>query len=356
MVLTIHCSGSPYEIGHTHGSQAAGLVKGSLAFYRHFFHKSAHLEWDRVIAVAQQFAGHLESQHARYIEEMQGVADGAGVTFPDILALNVRTEIAYGMQADGCTAFAIHRKDVNGTTAFLAQNWDWNENQIPRIVRLRIAQEGKPGIEMMTEAGIIGKIGLNSAGVGVTLNAIAAKGVNFQKIPVHLALRRALECGSAQEAQDALSNEGIAAACHITIADQQRSIGLECTYKDVVLIEAVHGVNTHSNHLIRPHGVKDNMMLGDSKFRLGRVQDLLRDPNIEDSMTSEKLRVILRDEENYPYAICRAASQESNIATLFSIVMDLSRRNAWVKIGRPTANGEELTLSPDRELNGSNGA
>lgn len=344
MILTISCSGSPYEIGRAHGSQAADLVKGSLAFYRKFFQKSANLDWDRVVEVGQQFTKHLESRHPRYIEEMKGVADGAGVTFADILALNVRTEIGYGMQADGCTAFAVHKGD--GRAAFLAQNWDWNEDQIPHIVKLRIVQEGKPRIEMMSEAGIIGKIGLNSAGVGVTLNAIAARGVDHQKLPVHLALRRALECGSAQEAQDVLLGDGIAAACHITIADQRRSIGLECTYKDIVLVEPIHGVSTHSNHLIRPHAVKDKMMLGDSKFRLSRVQELLGGPDMEESVTSDKLSLVLKDEKNYPYAICRAPSQESNLATLFSIVMDLNLKNAWVKLGRPTAEGEELTLGP----------
>jgi hypothetical protein len=31
------------------------------------------------------------------LDEMQGVADGAGVNLPSIIALNVRTEITYGL-------------------------------------------------------------------------------------------------------------------------------------------------------------------------------------------------------------------------------------------------------------------
>jgi len=52
--------------------------------------------------------------------EMEGIAAGADVDFLDILALNVRTEIAYGMFSDGCTAFSW--KGTGGS--FLAQNWD----------------------------------------------------------------------------------------------------------------------------------------------------------------------------------------------------------------------------------------
>ena len=53
---------------------------------------------------------------------MQGVAKGAGVTFPDILALNVRTEVAFGNFSDGCTAFSWKGLE----SSILAQNWDWN--------------------------------------------------------------------------------------------------------------------------------------------------------------------------------------------------------------------------------------
>ena len=53
-----------------------------------------------------------------------GLAEGAGQPFLSILALNVRTEIAYGMEKkkenDGCTALSYY----SDGSAFLAQNWD----------------------------------------------------------------------------------------------------------------------------------------------------------------------------------------------------------------------------------------
>lgn len=39
----------------------------------------------------------LSSSWPHYIDEMRGVAEGAGVDFASVLALNVRTEIAFGM-------------------------------------------------------------------------------------------------------------------------------------------------------------------------------------------------------------------------------------------------------------------
>jgi len=51
---------------------------------------------------------------------MRGIAEGAGKTLADIIALNVRTEINFGLFSDGCTALSWLHKDAS----ILAQNWD----------------------------------------------------------------------------------------------------------------------------------------------------------------------------------------------------------------------------------------
>lgn len=50
----------------------------------------------------------------------QGVAAGSHYDVIDIIALNVRTEIAFGLFSDGCTSLYIKTEDK----AFLGQNWD----------------------------------------------------------------------------------------------------------------------------------------------------------------------------------------------------------------------------------------
>lgn len=206
---------------------------------------------------------------------------------------------------------------------------------------------------MMTEAGIIGKIGLNSSGVGVTLNAVKAKGVDFARLPVHLALRRALESDSHEEAAQVLEKLGVAAACHILIADPSSSVGLECTAFDVVRLEtrkqhASHGrrdVITHTNHFIEPHvGPEWPPDLPDSPFRLERIDELLEKEERE--LSFETIGEMLKDEANCPGSICRAHSGKDGFATLFSIIMDLNNRKAQVKMGRPTESAECLTLEP----------
>ncbi|KAK4999486.1 hypothetical protein LTR28_013356, partial [Elasticomyces elasticus] len=51
---------------------------------------------------------------------MEGIAAGAKQDVNSIIALNVRTEIAYGLFDDGCTALAWQSTG----NSYLAQNWD----------------------------------------------------------------------------------------------------------------------------------------------------------------------------------------------------------------------------------------
>jgi hypothetical protein len=75
---------------------------------------------------------------------MKGIAEGAGVKYEDILALNVRTEIAFGsFVSDGCTALSWLDKtkgEGKGQKSYLGQNWDWDVRYepflLPRVVFL----------------------------------------------------------------------------------------------------------------------------------------------------------------------------------------------------------------------------
>jgi isopenicillin-N N-acyltransferase like protein len=220
---------SPHALGVSHGTQAAPQIQGSLSFYAAFFLEKSGLSWPAVREVAARFEPVVQRALPDLGEEMRGIAEGAGVAFLDVLALNVRTEIAYGLMSDGCTAFGwLHDGAKNGKMSYLAQNWDWSCGQKGNLLHVRIERAGRPAVEMVTEAGIVGKIGMNGAGVGVTLNAIAAKGVDFDKVPCHLALRSVLDSGSRGEAVERLRRLGVASSCHIQIADREcGAVGLE---------------------------------------------------------------------------------------------------------------------------------
>lgn len=316
--------------------------------------------WDDVTHEASKYVTPLQASCPRYLEELEGLAAGAGVPFLSILALNVRTEITFGLftspthpaytdpPSDGCTSFGLLERSSG--RSFLAQNWDWQPAQAANLIVCHVSQPHLPDVPdlaMVTEAGIIGKIGFNAAGVGCCLNAICARGVDATKLPVHFALRTVLESRSREAAIGRLRELGVAGSGHILVADASGSTGLECSaigIKEIDMDEK--GRVHHTNHLVLEHlGVEENMWLKDSPKRLARIELLSEDVVAEEAHFG-RLIELFKDEEGYPQSINRKADGKAGSETLFTIIMNLTEREALVKFGRPTEDGKQITLVP----------
>ena len=224
------------------------------------------------------------------------------------------------------------------------------EEQKQNLLVLDIVGDTGPRIKMITEAGIIGKIGFNELGVGVCLNAIKAPGRDSSRLPVHLGLRAVLESVSADAAARQLEKVGIGASAHILIADPGKALGLEVTERTTESIRTNgQGQIFHANHLLLPHrGVVDANWLVDSPRRQRRIEQLAlkyarstgeRGPAMADIMS------MLDDHEGFPYSICRYEEGPLGMdATLFSIVMELRSKRATVRLGRPCQVEETIDL------------
>jgi isopenicillin-N N-acyltransferase-like protein len=254
----------------------------------------------------------------------------------------VRTEITFGLFSDGCTALSWRTDQAS----YLAQNWDWMEEQSENLIQLTIQKPGKPVIKMISEAGLLGKIGLNSAGVGVCLNAIKAKGMDPHKIPCHLGLRMVLDSSSREEAVKDLSVHGVASSCHMLVADSKGGVGLEWSSKDLRKIEMNASQQVfHTNHYLATHkkGVVDTVWLKDSLLRIVRVEQLCK--RLGDSPSHDEIADVFKDEKGLPTSICRNEKDGSATGTLFNIVMDLERKRATITLGRPVRPEEQFELS-----------
>lgn len=329
------------------------------------------MAWDDVTHEASKYVAPLRATSPRYLEELDGLAAGAGVPFLSVLALNVRTEITFGLftspagggggttehpayyadpPSDGCTSLGLLLDDAS---SFLAQNWDWRPEQAANLIVCHVSRQqdllDAPDLVMVTEAGIIGKIGLNAAGVGCCLNAICARGVDATKLPVHFALRTVLESPSREEAAARLRALGVAGSGHILVADARGSTGLECTPLGIrELAMDGKGRVHHTNHLVLEHvGVEENMWLQDSPARLARIEVLSEGIVAGPEEASfGRFMELFQDEDGFPHSINRKSDGKTGSETLFTIIMNLTEREALVRFGRPTEGGEEVRLVP----------
>jgi isopenicillin-N N-acyltransferase-like protein len=106
---------------------------------------------------AGAFVEPIDALDVQLLPEMEGIAEGAAVDAEDVLALNVRTEVMYGLGAPDavaeCTALGLAASRSAAGHVVIAENWDWKPRardtcvllvMVPRIAGLRHARR-RPG-------------------------------------------------------------------------------------------------------------------------------------------------------------------------------------------------------------------
>lgn len=207
------------------------------------------------------------------------------------------------------------------------------------------------------QPGIVGKIGFNSSSVGVCLNAIRARPISTDLLPIHLLLRTALECDSVDAAIAAIEELGGAASSqHILIADANGARGLELSPRGAVYLpDGEDGLIVHTNHFLENKLVDEPPWLSGSPFRLEKARALCGDiaqevgpAHLGDVVGTALLRSrVFSNTENSPQAICCSSDPTGGglgqSETLFNIVMTFEigkEPKGEVVFGRPGSGAE----------------
>lgn len=374
-------AGAPYQRGLTYGSATAPLVRHSVASYARLFACRRGLDWAASQAEAMRFAPLLREIAPDLLDEMRGIAEGAGRALSEIVALNARTELMAGvasgvLHAGAAAALARNRAagvpelprepgepdlaasaahdDGECTTAaasgeatatgatLLAQTWDWQGDQRAACVLLRVRAPSEPTLLTMTEAGMVGKIGLNSAGVAVSLNLLRSY-ADGQEIglPVHVLLRKMLQSPSFAAARAAADLAPPSGSSCVTLAGAAGELlSLEITPAGVAEVWAEGGLLAHANHCVDAGAQAGECPLepiSTSRERAGRAWELLRARRGELDVAT--LQAILRDHDGDPCCICRhpnmALARIDRGESICGIVIDLGAGVMHVAPGVP---------------------
>jgi isopenicillin-N N-acyltransferase-like protein len=222
----------------------------------------------------------------------------------------------------------------------VAQNWDWSNALRGGTVLLRVEQPDRPTVLTLTEAGMVGKIGLNSAGVGVCTNFLRYDHRRVG-VPFHVLLRAALEADRLGLAVAAIYRGSRADSGNYLLAHAAgEGVNLEATPSDVGFLHPENGTLVHTNHFLTPRLQTGDAAIADSDNTLARYGRAVRLLNGNAGrVTLEVLQDLFRDHFNYPHAICRhpdpALPEIEQGATLASIIMDLTASEMYVSVGEP---------------------
>lgn len=368
MFPVISVSGTARERGLAYGRQAAAQITVSIESYGVAFQTYAKLGWDEAAAQALTFEAAIAAVQPDYLVEMAGIAEGAGVPYEQILAINCRTEIMFsgvvralkaGETPDAplseCTSFAALPERTAEQNMLIGQNWDWMPFALGCVVVLTIEQDDRPNIVTVVEAGLLAKTGINSAGIGLVTNAlVTAADVGEPGLPYHVALRRILDSNSLTEATDILgAHRRASSASYIVGSSDGFALNIECQPGDargVTLMQPVNGFAAHTNHFCAPSFQGQDMIVSTYTDTLIRLQSIERDLKLTTGVTVESIQAGLRSHANYPTSVCThtPATDDPMIAnvTITSVVMDLTAMRMWVTAGNPCVNEyEEIDLA-----------
>jgi isopenicillin-N N-acyltransferase like protein len=349
----VRVEGTSLQRGRQYGLQARNRVHQSVQAYRQVFGYYAGWDWETVRREAARFEAPIADFRPAYLEEMRGIAEGAGLDLADVLAINVRTEVMYAAKARQaplaahrapaeCSAFAVVPASSRPGVTVLGQNWDWLPHAARTVVLLEVRQDDGPDFVTVVEAGLLAKTGMNAAGLGLVTNALVTDAdVGEPGLPYHVLLRAALDCATVTEALAVLQDGARSSSANYLIAHASGSaLNVEAAPGDFTRLYPLYpeeGVLVHTNHFLTPdiHPVDLSLWaMPSSAVRLQRLRAAMETPAGLDG-----LRTLLRDHADHPFGICAhpdpLAHEFEQGATIVSVLMDLNARHLWYAAGNP---------------------
>jgi len=341
--------GKPFERGLSYGRLTGELIRISILNYSGMFEAFSGLTWADARKRALDFLPCIENYAPDLLEEMRGIAEGAGLVFEDILTLNSRSEIVLDTSVDGCTAFGVTPAFTSEGSTCICQNWDWIRRQQEALVVMEMVQEPPcPSILMIAEAGIISGKGINSSGLGVCFNALST-GRGKTGVPIHVLLRKILDSKTLGDAVESVATAQRASSGNFLIGTSEGEIiNIESAPEDFGVLYAEKGYLAHTNHFlctnlichVRDHG---KVILPDTFHRLGRIKGLLE--NRKGSVDLKTCQELLSDHRNFPDSICRHEDAKDpegkQLASVYSAIMDLTGRTLWLTTTNPCSGDYE---------------
>ena len=320
-------SGTSYEMGYQFGAQAEELVQRYLLWIERLTGRPR----DELCRNAMVFLPYIQALSPLMIEEIKGLAEGAGLSFEEAVLCQARAEAAR-VNEGGCTAFALSGDATADDNPLAGQNQDLEPEYADVAVLLRVnPSDGRPHALMFTFAGQLGYSGMNQHGVASFANAL----YGFQWRPglPHYPMKRVvLEQRDVRECVNLLKQHPPCSAHNIIMCDGQGGIAdVEVRPERIEeFTDDSEHWRIHTNHyLVKKFERYEDNTLPDSRDRLDRMRRLIKEH--WGNITVDLMKEFLRDHEGDPAAICRHGA--ANMHSISGYIAEPAARLLHVRRG-----------------------
>lgn len=343
-------SGSHREIGRQYGEACRETIQRHLELALGRLERVSKIAPEVAYERALAFDAPIQKFGPFFAEEIEGLAEGAGLTRAQALLLQIRAEVAApstwdGAEIDGadeCTTFAVLPNATSNGIGIAGQNADLPAlyKEISIVAEMRPTD--RPATLMLLPAGQLSYIGINDRGMACFANFLTCDGwrVGF---PRYFYSRLALMNETVDDGIAAIRGVERASSRNMLLLDSHGAAGdLETTPTRDARLDPIGDILVHANHYTAPSLLDEERSeppyIANSTIRQRRMSELLTERNGE--LNAEVMQSILRDRETAPDALCRipADNTKHDTITFASVIAEPSIGALWVAVGPPHEN------------------
>jgi isopenicillin-N N-acyltransferase like protein len=352
---------SPADRGEAFGAAHADRVAANHEAYLRLFGVSGINDRDAVEQLALELFETTRAYDPTLAAEIEGIARGAGLPLWAVAALNGRTEIlARGTTAARGECSTVVFLPPTGAPPVAVQTWDWHEELEDGWFVWTIEHSDGHVSHTLTEYGIVGKIGVGSAGVGVHMNILRHKrDGRGGGVPVHVLARSVIdERGGLGPALARVAAAPVAASSAFTIV---AAAAAESTALTVELhpggpsyaLPDDTGLLVHTNHFLAAtaaEGDRERQLGPDSFVRY----ELLRRRLAGTHLDAESASAALESHICGGGAICchpePHAEAGGRYSTLATVALRVDEGTLRVRAGHPCGRGDWLDVAASERV------
>jgi isopenicillin-N N-acyltransferase-like protein len=342
----IEVSGSNREMGRQIGEARREQVQHGIANARVLIDQSfstLELTWDSALIQARKYLPFAEERYPQYVEEMRGIAEGANVSFDDVMALNTMEAVTTdALHLTRCTSFAVNEQRTADGHVLAAHNEDWIPEDENDVYVVSAKPKDEPPFLSMTYGGLLPNVGFNAYGIAQLIDSVypTDSRIGIPRLVVARAVLASRRISGA--IGRTLVSHRAAGYNHLIVHESGEMYSVEVSARRFDILHGTDGYIAHTNHYLSQtmkEIEKDPEELLSSRVRYFRANRLLRETGAH---TIQSLHAIQKDHVNLPNSICNhnisgidPLDRESTIA---SLVIDLTAREMHIAWGNPCQN------------------
>ena len=355
----VQARGSYRELGRAVGEGARDAIHASLAFFRDNLcaMTQGRLSFAAAERLALAYAAEARRWAPRHLEELEGVAEGAGLPLSELLVPNCGEEFTANEPGEGgrrapapgggdhCTAVAVAARGRH----VIGHNMDWYVVDAPNNVMFDLTVPDGTRVMGIAGAPYLLMLAMNSHGVGNVSNSVHSND-NRVGVPNAFVRRASLEGVSLEAARD----RGLLAARargsnHVLADTRGRLWDLETSATASAFRDhSSAGYMAHTNHYVAAEMAPfEAATYEESPLRLATAEGILAEGIAGGDDPVELVARALRCHGPAPeQAICGHPDESEPPAeqgmTVGSMICDLDERRIYVCAGPPCENPYQM--------------